>query len=526
MRDALNNVLFAEAGGCATDVRFAVVSLNADFLGVYDLREHCNGDFLREKYGVEDPDLAKVSIYLGGPWAAKDGDLEAWKNLQTFVREHEFSDPEAFRRLGELVDLDDLIVEHAVRFYGNDWDWPQNNRYMFRDRRAGGRWRFVIWDSEWTFDLNDSCAPSCDVMAGYLDDLNPGRRIHTVLFIKALQNPGFRRRFVTRCADLLNTVLSPDRVVARIDAMAAGIAPAIPLETRRWGGSPEQWRDNVEVLRRFARERPAFFLRQLADRFAKGAGPFTLRVEAPAVPGGTVRVNSLDLRPEDLPWTGTYVSGIPVPVRAVPRTGYRFAGWAPPFEGSGPEIEADAPASGIEILPGGSEWSYSASGREPGPGWKEPGYPTWFWPRGTAPLGYGEDDEATPLPFGGDPEAKWPAAYFRKAFRLEEAADGAELELGLVFDDGIVVYVNGTEAVRANMPEGEAGPGTWAAATVGGEEERAWRRFPAPSSLLRPGRNVVAVEVHQAGPGSSDLRFDLSLRLAKPVRILPVFEKE
>jgi hypothetical protein len=526
MRDALNNVLYAEAGGCATDVRFALVSLNADFLGVYDLREHCNGDFLREKYGIQDPDLAKVSIYLGGPWAAKDGDLEAWKALQSFFRANDFAEPEAFRRLGELVDLDDWIVEHAVRFYGNDWDWPQNNRYMFRDRKDGGRWRFVIWDSEWTFDLNGSCGPAANILAAYLDDLNPGRRVHTFMFIKALQNREFRLRFANRCADLLNTVFLPARVIAHIDRMAAEIEPAIPLEARRWGGSLEQWKANVEVLRAFARDRPAHFRGQLSGRFGEAGGLYPLRVERPGAPGGTVKVNTLALRPDELPWTGTYFSGLPVRVRAVPGPGYRFAGWAPPFGGQGPEIEADGTRGGAELVRPGSDWSFFAGAREPDPEWKDPGYPAWFWLRGEAPLGYGEGDEKTPLPFGEDPGAKWPSAYFRRSFVAEGGAEDAEVELGLVFDDGLVLYLNGSEALRVNMPGGAVQHGTWAAGTVGGEEERAWRRFTIPGRLLRPGRNLLAAEVHQGNGTSSDLRFDLSMRLVRPVTVAPVFEKE
>jgi hypothetical protein len=76
------------------------------------------------------------------------------------------------------------------------------------------------------------------------------------------------------------------------------------------------------------------------------------------------------------------------------------------------------------------------------------------------------------------------------------------------------------------MPEGEIGPAAWAAATVGGEEEKAWRRFTLPGAVLRPGWNVVAAEVHQANEASSDLRFDLSMRLVRPLVVRPRFEKE
>ncbi len=526
LRDAINNELMKDSGGCATDVRFSLVALNGDFIGLYDLREHCNADFLRDKYGVSDPDLLKVSIYLHGDEhrAVKDGDKSAWDAVQAFFRDADFSKTENLSRAVEMIDAADFINEHAVRLYGCDWDWPQNNRYMFRDRFPGSRWRFVIWDSEWTFDLNDSCSASRDILADYLNTPDGFRGGHAMMFRRICGSPEFRRWFLTRCADLLNTSLSEANVTGRIRALALQIAPGIPFEAKRWGGSVDQWMANVDVLCRFAQERPGNFRNHLIANFPEAGSLWTLKILAPELEGGSIGVNTLRLNPAGLPWTGTYFSGVKVRVEAFCKQGYRFAGWSPSSFGDGNPLFLGPESSGSAIIARGSEWEYFAGGGDPGRGWNSPGFKPGIWPSGRAPLGYGEGDEATALSFGKDEGAKIMAYFFRRAFDLDEVPPG-DLAIDIAVDDGAVVWINGTEAVRINMPDGAFGRDTPAAVTVGGEAEKAFSRRMIPAKSLKKGRNVMAVEVHQAAPSSSDLRFDLALGVEKPVAIRPVFEK-
>jgi len=80
-------------------------------------------------------------------------------------------------------------------------------------------------------------------------------------------------------------------------------------------------------------------------------------------------------------------------------------------------------------------------------------------------------------------------------------------------DDGIVIYVNGHEAVRDNMPSGIIDATTTAEIALSGSKERAWQEILLPVESLTIGENLVAAEVHQASPSSSDLRFALEAKL-------------
>ena len=81
----------------------------------------------------------------------------------------------------------------------------------------------------------------------------------------------------------------------------------------------------------------------------------------------------------------------------------------------------------------------------------------------------------------------------------------------MLIDDGAAVYLNGQEVLRANLPEGPLLPRTLANAEVTGTLETAWRRVDLDPALLVEGRNVIAVEVHQATDSSDDLGFGLAL---------------
>jgi hypothetical protein len=79
-----------------------------------------------------------------------------------------------------------------------------------------------------------------------------------------------------------------------------------------------------------------------------------------------------------------------------------------------------------------------------------------------------------------------------------------------------VIYLNGSEVFRLNMPPDPITSTTFAAQVVGNDNTR--HSFQISPGLLHPGENVIAVEVHQFNLTSSDLSFDLELR----PNVLPV----
>jgi hypothetical protein len=158
------------------------------------------------------------------------------------------------------------------------------------------------------------------------------------------------------------------------------------------------------------------------------------------------------------------------------------------------------------IAPGAVWKFYDVNGVDLGTVWRETNYNDNAWASGPAKLGFG--DPAT-TQVNSDPTRV--TTYFRRRFTATNVSSLTNLTFALMRDDGGVVYLNGTEVFRSNMPAGTVNSLTLASSAISGTEETTWftNRIASPS-LLRNGTNVVAVEIHQGSSSSSDLGFDFS----------------
>ena len=181
-------------------------------------------------------------------------------------------------------------------------------------------------------------------------------------------------------------------------------------------------------------------------------------------------------------------------------------------------IESRPPggAGGLRaLIPAKAAWRYDDSGTDLGTAWRAASYDDAEWPDGTGPLGYGTEIN-TLLSYGLDPADKRRTAYFRKHFFLDPQELGTNrlLSLRALFDDGFVAYLNGHEVTRQAMPGGTIAYNT-AAAVHNHNETYETLDLTAHLDKLVAGENVLAVEVHQWGPTSSDLVMDMELLLTK-----------
>lgn len=179
---------------------------------------------------------------------------------------------------------------------------------------------------------------------------------------------------------------------------------------------------------------------------------------------------------------------------------------------------ANGETSPETLVPQGSTWRYLTTASDPGTAWRGTNFNHSSWSNGVAQLGFGDGDEAT-LINGGPSTNRYLCTYFRHAFTLTNAGRWTNLVLSVLRDDGVVVYLNGGEVFRNNMPTGTVNYFTPAVTNVGGTDETT--RFYSTSvnsSLLVNGTNVLAAEVHQNNNQSSDLSFDCILSgMLRPV---------
>ncbi|MBT3294702.1 MAG: metallophosphoesterase family protein [Verrucomicrobia bacterium] len=157
-----------------------------------------------------------------------------------------------------------------------------------------------------------------------------------------------------------------------------------------------------------------------------------------------------------------------------------------------------APVKPVTLLALGEVWEWSLDGTT--------------WAAGLAPLGYGDSQVRTAVVAG---DAKPLCAYFRRSIEIEDPASVARLFFDLMVDDGCIVTLNGKEVLRHNMPRGKITAQTLATQRATSLTKKQAVPRPVDPRHLQPGLNTIEVRVHQYEASSSDIVFDLGVRIKR-----------
>ena len=165
----------------------------------------------------------------------------------------------------------------------------------------------------------------------------------------------------------------------------------------------------------------------------------------------------------------------------------------------------------ITLVPAGSVWRYSDTGQDLGTSWVQPDFDDSAWNSGNARLGYGDKEAATTVQFGPDSSQKNPTTYFRCSFVLPDAVALTNLDFRMAVQDGAVVWLNGQEAFRTNVPSASISYTNLALKHMIVDAPYIFSRRELAPFSLRLGTNILAVEVHLNSPAASSMGFDMEL---------------
>ena len=149
---------------------------------------------------------------------------------------------------------------------------------------------------------------------------------------------------------------------------------------------------------------------------------------------------------------------------------------------------------------GAAGWKYLVDGSDQGTAWRTLNNPASPWTGGTSSFGYNHS-QTTTIASGKV------TAYFLKTINIADPSQYSSFDFVYGYDDGIVIYVNGVEVKRTNMPAGNIAYNT----TASGSGYNASATFSIPSSYFTAGNNIIAAEVHQNIASSNDCYFNMSI---------------
>lgn len=344
--DAYMQELVHHTGMETLAYRAAHVYLNGEYWGILNLREKANEHHAAARFGF-DPDSIDVLEMSGGTAIAAEGTTDAWNQLIAYLNQNNIADDEVFEEVSRRVDIDNFIDYQITQIYLGNTDWPGNNHKFWRPQRPDGKFRWILYDTDFGFGSNTSYNHNTLAFATASNGPDwPNPPGATFLLRTLLRNETFKNRFINRFADHLNYTFVPDRMEAILDSMAAIVEPEIQRHFTRWGGSMPGWRGKQSAMKTWGRQRTPYMWGLLRSFFGlRPAQQLTVDTENAAQ--GVVRVN-LHL-PDSYPWTGSYFQGVSPRIEAVPRPGYRFVEWTGTSSSTSPVLTPDM-TYGVDVV--------------------------------------------------------------------------------------------------------------------------------------------------------------------------------
>ena len=490
----------------------AHVFINGLYWGLHNVAERQDNAHYAE-YNGGDPDL--IDARNGATFV--EGNSIAWDAMKAVVNTKNWTN------IQQVLDVDAYIDFQILQRYGGNQDLKTDGNW----RAAGGGpfttptdmrpWKLYSWDGERVLESPTAVNIPLDPMGirGVLETM-----------------PEYRLRFSDRAQLHLtgDGALTPARTEARWAKYAADLDKAIIAESARWGDhrrNPAYTRtdwltEQTRLYNTYFPVRTANVINKLvAENLYQNVEQPEFRIDGVASAGGYVApASTLSVTgPEGFIYYTLDGSDPANPDGSVNPAAFTISSGtaaesAFTFESSGWRYLAGTTALSSSNVTVGHP-SYTQGD------WKHQSFNDGSWTPGTGLMaGLNVNSisaaNANTIIDIGPTGARYPTVYFRKPFNVTNASEIVSLDVSVIRDDGFVLYLNGKEIFRDNVGTGTVDYGYY---TVDQADENA---IPSTTYILAPGdlkegSNVIAIEVHNANSGSSDLGVDVELSLNRAI---------
>jgi hypothetical protein len=316
----------------------SVVFLNGKYWGIYNIRDKINDDYIASLHNLNPEDIDLLEYESSRVPTVVNGSADNYNLLYEYAETTDLSVEENYRFIEKWIDMDEYLNYQICEIYYDNVFWPDQNIRMWRERKEDGKWRWILFDTDYGFGMpsqfstgytNNTLRFATSSATGFNA---PGWS--TLIFRKLLFNEEFKIKFIQRFASYMNSIFYPDAVIAVIDSLRDQLSQEMPRHIDRWKdgetyyGNPipsyGAWLSNVEVLKNFARNRPDYQRQHIIDYFnLSGTSVFNLVIKDHGM--GSVQINEVEIA--DTSYSGIYFKDVPVELKAIPKVGHRFVRW-------------------------------------------------------------------------------------------------------------------------------------------------------------------------------------------------------
>lgn len=493
--DGWHREIQRQMGHVSPHGRWVHLYLNGLYWGIYEVVERPNASFAASHHGGEKEEYDCISSFE----SLRDGTADAWNTMKAIAAGNgpygSISNPQAYAQIQEYLDVTNLADYVILNIYSAISDWPGWNYYANRKREPGAQFKFYCWDSE-------ACLMSDRLYYNKLNEFNTGIGGAGTLYSYLIANEDFRLLVADRLHKHLHNdgVLNPQNAAlayrAQLDLVAAALGP----ESARWGDAwestpltPAEWQSDQQWLfNTFFPQRGDIVIDFFRD---KNVYP---QIDPPAFSR----------------YTGYAPAGEWLSMTNPSSDGSIYY----TLDGSDPRAGGSTVITAETFIAENAPKTVLIPAEDIGTGWRggsEP-YDDSAWISGSGGVGY-ERDSGYDSYIGIDIESAMYGANTTCYVRVPFTVDGEKLpgygtlELRVRYDDGFIVYINGTEVHRVNF----VGTPQWNSDSDGGHEaSQAWDSFDISSHIdtLAAGENILAIHGLNATKNSSDFLISVELQ--------------
>lgn len=339
-KDAMGQALLTDMDIDKQAYRPAVVFINGRYWGIHNIREKISEHYVSENYGLDIDNINLLERYPAYDYNVIHGSAYEYNRMITYISNRDMEEEGVYEYFASLIDMNNYIDYQIAQIYLSANDWPGNNiKFWNSTVPPYDKWRWIVFDLDNCFfydtrnTLELATNPNCKCNW-------PNPPWSTLLFRKLLENETFRNEFIQRYAWHMNTTFLPSRIIHFIDSMKENIAPEIPRHIERWGGqmvpypeswirptfnSIDEWEENIERMRRFARRRPEPSRQHVMEYFGLPWSMMHLTIHSDDPQAGIIKINKQVV--PGMQHSGDYFKDVPMIIKAIPALGYRFAYW-------------------------------------------------------------------------------------------------------------------------------------------------------------------------------------------------------
>ena len=309
-RDVLMHSLARELELDVMASRPAILFVNGSYYGIYYLREKKNEHYFESHYKFN-PEQVEFSN------SDEFNDME----INNFVEENPMDEVANYNFIKNKIDINNHINYLIAQIYAANFDLDLHHNSL-KWRAKDSPWRYFFYDLDFAF-------------RNFVPGFNLKGLTSTYIWLAGLfDNKDYRADFIQRMSIYLNTVLSDNNVLDRVDFFKKQISQEIGNHLTAWMFSDlkpkltkKDWEANIEELKCLIKKRSEKIFKVLQEEFfldQKVSVQFETRVAGSSSPG-RITINEVDLPDYDL--SGTYFPEIPMRLRAVANFGYQFIAW-------------------------------------------------------------------------------------------------------------------------------------------------------------------------------------------------------